>query len=81
MKITKADLDRLRTIINDTIVATNIGPRADYMISAVRYRWDIYHSACDRSRVHNVADHLFLRRLYDYLNDNNLDTALKNILS
>ena len=80
MKITKSDYDRLAVLIRDYVKSSGIKPISDYDITPVRYRWDIFHGLVDKMQYSSVTDYLFVRRLYDYLNDDNMDTALKNIL-
>ena len=80
MKITKEDYNRLDRLIKDCIKRNSIKPIKDYDISPVRYRWDIFHTTLDWLQYNNIPDYLFIRRLYDYLNDNHMDSALKNIL-
>ena len=38
-----------------------------------RQRWDIFNTVCDKTPG-------LLTRLYSYLNDNHIDTALKHIM-
>lgn len=82
MKITKQDYDRLNALITKTVTDHEIHSLADYPgMSVLRYSWDIYHAVCDRAQnENNVSDYLFLRHLYDYLNDDHLTTALRAIL-
>ena len=42
--------------------------------SHMRYRWELYHKVND-----NANNFKYSRKLYEYMNDNNIDTALKSI--
>lgn len=42
-------------------------------ISMMRYRWDLYHVACSKD------SYRLANELYQYCNDDNIDTALRNI--
>jgi hypothetical protein len=68
MKIRSTDYNKLKSKVNNLI---NAHPQIDVNkgLSSMRYRWDIYHAA-----------KAYDPRLYDYLNDDNIDTALKSIL-
>jgi hypothetical protein len=84
MKITKEDYQRLNSMIV-TVLHENQGVQVIYKnkgLSDMRFRWDIYHKITDDAQHSGrVGDYLFCRRLYDYLNDDNLDTALRAIVS
>ena len=82
MKITTQDYNRLNQLITDTVKDNNIMSRSLYPgMTVTSYIWDIFHSTCDRlQHAGNILDYLFIRSLYDYCNDNNINTALKNIL-
>lgn len=82
MKITKDDYSRLNKLITETVQGHSIMALAEYPgMSVMRYSWDIYHATCDKAQhANNVSDYLFLRHLYDYLNDDHLTTALRAIL-
>ena len=74
MKITKDHYNRLQTLINNVIIA-NPGSKQLYQdknLSMMRYRWDLYHNATSQDRP-------LTSELYKYLDDNNIDTALKAI--
>ena len=84
MKITKEDYQRLNKMILN-VLENNQGVQVIYKdkgLSEIRFRWDTYHKVTgDAQHDGRVEDYLFCRRLYDYLNDDNLDTALKSIIS
>lgn len=84
MKITKEDYNRLNDLIVNVLKNTQ-GAQVIYKergLSDMRFRWDIYHKVTNRAQHEGrIEDYLFCRRLYDYLNDDNLDTALKAIIS
>lgn len=42
-------------------------------LSMMRYRWDMYHLACWVDKYH------LANQLYQYCNDENIDTALRKI--
>jgi hypothetical protein len=81
--ITPPDLERLRALVMDTI-SKNPDARQGYKdkgLSETRFRWDTYHVTTDAAQHSGrLDDYLFLRRLYDYLNDDNMDAALKAII-
>jgi hypothetical protein len=68
MKIRATDYNKLKGKVDNLI---NAHPQIDASkgLSSRRYRWDIFH-----------ASKAYDPRLYDYLNDDNIDTALKSIL-
>lgn len=84
MKINQPDYDRLATLAKIVCAPEGgidaffrarrekwEGVRAPESINAIA-RWDIFHAACR-------IDKALLQHLYDYLNDNHIDTALKHI--
>ena len=85
LKINAPDLDRLRTLVL-VVCAPYGGIDATFRIRGERYntgsrplssinamvRWDIFHAACK-------IDRALLQHLYDYLNDNHIESALKYI--
>ena len=73
MKITKTDYATLQAVIAPFDTPER---RAQYKangISAKRYRWDITYAAGLTPFICDV--------LYKYLNDDNIDTALRNIVA
>lgn len=70
MKITKQDYDNMK--IKIATVHTNDIQQLykDKQFSDRRYRWDCFH-----------ATKCYTKELYDYLNDDHIDTALKNIIN
>ena len=81
MKITKDDYQKLSELVNEFKTEMNINSLEDYGMTKIRYAWDIYHFTMDYLQMRNrVSDYLFMRRLYDYLNDANIQTALIKIL-
>jgi hypothetical protein len=68
MKIRSTDYNKLKSKVDNFI---KVHPQVDVSkgLSSTRYRWDIFHAAKG-----------YDPRLYDYLDDNNIDTALKSIL-
>lgn len=83
MKIREDDYKRLEKLVKDVFI---LHPTAKVIyaekgLSETRLVWDIYHHTTDTAqREGRVEDYLFLRSLYDYLNDNHLTTALKAII-
>jgi hypothetical protein len=74
MKIKESDYRELESDIRSV---SDIISKADALKlgwSETRYRWALYHM------VNSRASGLKWRRLYDYLNDSHIDTALKNIV-
>jgi len=75
MKMSKNHYNKLESMINE-ILNNNSGILEKYKnakMSMMRYRWDLYHTAN-----HKDNSSLF-HELYEYLNDDNIDTALKKI--
>ena len=82
MKINRPDFERLAKLINATL-EKNPTAREQYKqkgLSATRFLWDTWHYTVSINQRENVEDYLWLRGLQDYLNDNHLETALKNIV-
>lgn len=83
MKINQPDYDRLKALV---IIACSPygGIDATFRVLGTKYegrpatnrsamiRWDIFHTCC------RLDKHL-LQHLYDYLNDNHIDTAMRHI--
>lgn len=70
MKITQADYNEMRDKIKTVF---NKDKQAEYKkagLSDMRYRWDCFHTS-----------NCYKKELYDYLNDVNIDTALRSIIS
>lgn len=80
MKIRQDDYTRLSELILHVINHNKIQAKTNYNITMTRYIWDIFHTTCDYYQYKNISDYLFIRRLYDYLNDSHMNTALKKIL-
>lgn len=71
MKIYPGHFDRLSATCSEVMVAHFIYPR---QIKTERQRWVLFHLACERNRG-------LLDTLYEYLNDDHIDTALRKIVS
>jgi hypothetical protein len=74
MKMTKDHYNRLKELV-DNVITVNPELKQlyhDKNLSMMRYRWDLYHHATHDDR--KLTDNL-----YKYLDDNNIDTALKSI--
>lgn len=74
MKITKDHYNRLKSLVESAMNA-NPGSKQTYQdknLSMMRYRWDLYYTA-------TLLDRPLTHELYQYLDDNNIDTALKAI--
>jgi hypothetical protein len=74
MKMTNEHYNRLKILVEQTL---SMNPNAlqsykDKNLTMMRYRWDLYHTA-------TFKDRDLTSDLYKYLNDNNIDTALKAI--
>jgi hypothetical protein len=81
MKIIPDDYKRLERLILETVREYKIHSISDYNVSQVRYVWDILHATTDRLQFNQrIEDYLFIRGLYDRLNDDHITTALKRIL-
>lgn len=82
MKIRPSDYERLSGLITSFVNDRGIGKREVYInMSIDRYVWEIFHAAMDGAQADNRIEHyLFMRSLWDYLNDDNITTALKSIL-
>lgn len=70
MKMTQEDYDKLKSEIEKIMPLV----KREQCKSDMSYRWTLYHAV-------NVIDgeHFKFGHLYDYLNDDNIDTALKMI--
>ena len=83
MKMTRNDYQRLSKMIID-VLENNQGTQVIYKdkgLSDMRFRWDVYHHVIDNAqREGRIDDCTFFSGLY-YLNDDNIDTALKSIVS
>ncbi len=66
MKMTKEDYQNLR----DDIVNVPTNTPTSF---SVAQRWGLFHHV-------NRAPNFLFRHLYDYLNDNHIDTALRRIM-
>lgn len=74
MKMTKDHYTRLESLVKN-VIASNPGSKQLYQdknLSMMRYRWDLYHVVTTQDRSLTIE-------LYKYLDDNNIDTALKAI--
>ena len=82
-KINGSDLERFTALIQETL---NKFPNVKEQykekgLSSMRFYWDTFHVTSDNlQKSGRVEDYLFIRRLYDYANDNHITTALKNII-
>jgi hypothetical protein len=75
------DYKRLERLILETVRDYKINSISEYNVSQVRYVWDIFHATTDRLQLtQHIEDYLFIRGLYDRLNDDHITTALKRIL-
>ena len=66
MKITDTDYKELERQAMRVLIHRGLHP---YMVQSNRHAWDVFHMVDDRFKNH----------LYDYLNDNHIETALKRI--
>ena len=76
MKITQEDYTKLNELCNEVLNKTCY-TKQDYIdknLSMMRYRWDIFNSI-----PLTMDNRTFLGRLYNYLNDDNIDSALRKI--
>lgn len=71
MKITNDHYNTLKELVMQVVKENPDMPLND---GSMRYRWMIYNLICDYDG-YDLAHHL-----YDYLNDDHIDTALKKIL-
>ena len=81
MKMIKSDYVRLEELINICIKRSGIKPHSDYKMSHEWYRWDIYYATLDYLQYNSREDYIFMRSLYDYCNDDHIDTALRRIIA
>jgi len=74
MKMTKNHYTALQELINQVINhhPTILQEYQNRNLSMMRYRWDLYHAAT----IHNRE---LTHEIYQYLDDNNIDTALRSI--
>ena len=83
-KIDGQDLERFTRLIHETL---DKNPNAqqqykDKGLSPIRFYWDTFHVTSDTiQRSGRVEDYLFIRRLYDYANDEHITTALKHAIN
>lgn len=83
MKITQKDYQGLKQAIEKAIQDQDLNINqlwVDYSnlgFSEMRFRWDLFHLSRVRIGDKNCPGDF---NLYDYLNDNHIDTALKNIV-
>lgn len=73
MKMTDSDYNELRSDIFSIKGLLTLSDAKKLGWSETRYRWCLYHM------VNSRANGLKWRRLYDYLNDDHIDTALRKI--
>ena len=74
MRMIQDDYDALNTAIK-AMIAKYPNSHDNYLAhgkTARRWRWDCFHAACDEGRIVSY-------RLYAYLNDDHIDTALRQI--
>ena len=78
MKITDQDYKHLTELINQFLSGKQEQDikklYQEKNLSMIRYRWDLYHAAVDYNKNHD-----FVNSLYNYLDDNNIDSALRKI--
>lgn len=92
LKITPEDYSRLKALYTATLQGAGGAVNAweGYKLrnlSRTRFLFDVYHTTVDRAQNRyyqdktgtGAGDYLFLRRLYDYLGDDNLESAFKAI--
>lgn len=81
MKINQQDYARLEKLVNVTL-EKNPTAKAGYIakgLSRTRFCWDTFHVTTDRLQREDVENYLWMRGLYDRLNDSHIETALKAI--
>lgn len=74
MKMRHDDFEQLRSGIK-AVMDDYPESRGNYIKAGRtdrRWRWDLFHAACDRKLVNSYS-------LYCYLNDDHIDTALRSI--
>ena len=75
MKITDQDYNHLTELVNQYL-SDKLDTKQQYLnqgLSMMRYRWDVYRFALQK------YDQFFYKKLYEYLDDNNIDSALRKI--
>ena len=78
--MTKPDYIRMEELINTHIKDHGIGPYNQFDMNHERYCWLVYHATFDWLQYNNREDYNFMRSLYDYCNDDHIDTALRKII-
>ena len=80
MKITQDDYTRFERLIHATLDRyPNIESKySEAGKSKTRFYFDTFHVTTDYLQLHDVESYLFMRGLYDYLQDDNLETTLKH---
>ena len=82
MKITIQDYNKLKSIIQKT-VTENGGKIAIDLYhednTETRKLFDLFYLAMDTITIKDSQEHLFMRMLSDYLDDNNIETAMRRI--
>lgn len=80
MKIRQSDYDKLQALLQETKQEYKVHSRDDYMLSATKYAWELFHITMDRLQFSGrISDYLFMRSLHYYLTDSHIETALKRI--
>ena len=84
MKIRPEDYKRLETLVNATLEKFPLEKtQADYQargLSQTRLVWDYFHATVQRLQITDGESYVWMRGIYDYLNDNHIETALKRII-
>lgn len=84
LRMTKADYERLQAAINSyleqhpefthqAMTQLYIDAGSDYRPSLMAYRWEVYH------RINEPTHYQLSKELYEYLNDDHIDSALRRI--
>ena len=83
MKITETDFTRLQFAVKHFAETRHLQPRKNYPgMTVTRYIFDVFHGMIDACQAERrIEDYLFLRSLYDYLEDSHLETAMKKALA
>ena len=67
MKIRQEDFERLEMACLDTLKENNLHP---YQVQSNLHAWQVFHKAAHEYKLY---------KLYDYLNDSHVETALRKI--
>lgn len=85
MKMTQKHYQKLKKILDDSIKKIEIDKFIEHRkrekFMNERFRWDVFNICDSEYRRSNGTGIIYSLSLYDYLNDDNIDTALKKYVN